>query len=74
MRIFKALKEIPLGHRIALKVAKAGDTVIKHGQDIGKVGVRNHLIIPPLDDLSNASSEAVANNIQGEVKTIWRSL
>ena len=33
----KALKEIPLGHKIALKHAKAGDTVIKYGQDIGKV-------------------------------------
>ncbi len=31
----------------------------------GKVGVRNHVIILPLDDLSNASSEAVANNIKG---------
>jgi (2R)-sulfolactate sulfo-lyase subunit beta len=30
-----------------------------------KVGVRNHVIILPLDDLSNASSEAVANNIKG---------
>ena len=33
----KALKDIPLGHKIALKGAKAGDTVIKYGQDIGKV-------------------------------------
>lgn len=31
----------------------------------GKVGVRNHTIILPLDDLSNAASEAVANNIKG---------
>ena len=64
MRIFKALKEIPLGHKIALKVAKAGDTVIKHDQDIGKVGVRNHLINLPLDDFSNASSAAIAGNIR----------
>ncbi|MGD8986281.1 MAG: UxaA family hydrolase, partial [Desulfobacteraceae bacterium] len=33
----KALKDIPLGHKIALKGAKAGDTVIKYGQDIGKI-------------------------------------
>jgi (2R)-sulfolactate sulfo-lyase subunit alpha len=33
----KALKDIPLGHKIALKGAKLGDTVIKYGQDIGKV-------------------------------------
>jgi len=31
----------------------------------GKVGIRNHVVILPLDDLSNASSEAVANNIKG---------
>jgi (2R)-sulfolactate sulfo-lyase subunit beta len=31
----------------------------------GRVGVRNHVVILPLDDLSNASSEAVANNIKG---------
>jgi len=31
----------------------------------GKVGVRNHTIILPLDDLSNAASEAVGNNIKG---------
>src|ERR687889_1796282 len=31
----------------------------------GRVGVRNHVAILPLDDLSNASCEAVANNIKG---------
>lgn len=31
----------------------------------GRVGVRNHVIILPVDDLSNAASEAVANNISG---------
>jgi (2R)-sulfolactate sulfo-lyase subunit beta len=31
----------------------------------GRVGVRNHVLILPLDDLSNAASEAVANNIKG---------
>ncbi len=30
-----------------------------------RVGVRNHVVILPLDDLSNAACEAVANNIQG---------
>jgi len=33
----KALKDIPLGHKIALNDFKAGDTVIKYGHDIGKV-------------------------------------
>ncbi|MBL7213223.1 MAG: UxaA family hydrolase [Desulfobacteraceae bacterium] len=31
----------------------------------GRVGVRNHVLILPLDDLSNAASEAVANNMKG---------
>jgi (2R)-sulfolactate sulfo-lyase subunit beta len=31
----------------------------------GRVGVRNHVIVLPLDDLSNAACEAVAHNIKG---------
>ncbi|MDH3694348.1 MAG: UxaA family hydrolase [Gammaproteobacteria bacterium] len=31
----------------------------------GRVGIRNHVVILPLDDLSNSSCEAVANNIKG---------
>src|SRR3954464_4328715 len=31
----------------------------------GRVGVRNYVVILPLDDLSNAACEAVANNIKG---------
>jgi len=30
-----------------------------------RVGVRNHVIILPVDDISNAAAEAVANNIKG---------
>ena len=33
----------------------------------GRVGIRNHVIILPLDDLSNAACEAVANNIKGTI-------
>ena len=33
----------------------------------GRMGIRNHVIILPLDDLSNAACEAVANNIKGTV-------
>jgi (2R)-sulfolactate sulfo-lyase subunit alpha len=33
----KALSDIPLGHKIALRDFKRGDTVTKYGQDIGKV-------------------------------------
>lgn len=31
----------------------------------GRVGVRNHVLILPLDDISNAACEAVASNIKG---------
>jgi (2R)-sulfolactate sulfo-lyase subunit beta len=31
----------------------------------GRVGIRNHVVILPLDDLSNAACEAVSNNIKG---------
>lgn len=33
----KANMDIPLGHKIALKDFRPGDTVIKYGTDIGKV-------------------------------------
>ncbi len=33
----KALKDIPLGHKIALTDFAVGDTIIKYGHDIGKV-------------------------------------
>jgi len=31
----------------------------------GRVGVRNHVVILPVDDISNAAAEAVASHIQG---------
>lgn len=31
----------------------------------GRVGVRNHVVILPVDDISNAACEAVANHVQG---------
>jgi len=38
-----------------------------HGfrRENGRVGIRNHVIVLPLDDLSNAACEAVGNNIKG---------
>jgi (2R)-sulfolactate sulfo-lyase subunit beta len=38
-----------------------------HGyrRENGRVGIRNHVVILPLDDLSNAACEAVAHNIKG---------
>ena len=31
----------------------------------GRVGIRNHVIVLPVDDLSNSACEAVAHNIKG---------
>jgi hypothetical protein len=73
----KAKQDIPIGHKIALEDMKTGDTVWKYGVDIGKVvanikaresgrvGIRNHVIVLPVDDLSNAAAEAVAHNMKG---------
>lgn len=36
-REVSALQDVPLGHKIALIGFKAGDTVIKYGEDIGRV-------------------------------------
>jgi (2R)-sulfolactate sulfo-lyase subunit alpha len=33
----RAVNEIPLGHKVALRDFKTGDTVIKYGHDIGRV-------------------------------------
>ena len=32
-----AKADIPIGHKVALKELKAGDTVYKYGQDMGKM-------------------------------------
>ena len=41
------------------------DTFLGYRRENGRVGVRNHVIILPLDDLSNTACEATANNIKG---------
>ena len=33
----EAKSEIPIGHKLAIRPLKSGDTVIKYGVDIGKV-------------------------------------
>ena len=33
----KAMQDIPIGHKVALKDMAVGDTVLKYGVDIGKV-------------------------------------
>ncbi|HKK13272.1 MAG TPA: UxaA family hydrolase [Gammaproteobacteria bacterium] len=40
-------------------------TFFGYRRENGRVGVRNHVIILPVDDLSNAACEAVANNVKG---------
>jgi (2R)-sulfolactate sulfo-lyase subunit beta len=40
-------------------------TFFGYRRENGRVGIRNHVIILPLDDLSNAACEAVANNVKG---------
>jgi hypothetical protein len=40
-------------------------TVLGYRRENGRVGVRNHVAILPVDDISNAACEAVANNIKG---------
>lgn len=32
-----AKADIPIGHKVALKPLKAGDTVVKYGEDIGRM-------------------------------------
>jgi len=32
-----ALNDIPIGHKVALTDLKTGDTVIKYGEDIGRI-------------------------------------
>ena len=43
-------------------------TFMGYRRENGRMGIRNHVIIMPLDDLSNAACDAVANNIKGTVK------
>jgi (2R)-sulfolactate sulfo-lyase subunit alpha len=33
----KATHDIPIGHKVALKRLKKGDTVVKYGEDIGRM-------------------------------------
>jgi (2R)-sulfolactate sulfo-lyase subunit beta len=42
-------------------------TFMGYRRENGRMGIRNHVIILPLDDLSNAACEAVANNIKGTI-------
>lgn len=42
-----------------------GQQLFGYRRENGKVGIRNHVIILPVDDISNAACEAVARQVQG---------
>ena len=42
-------------------------TIWGYRRENGRVGIRNHVVILPLDDISNAACEAVAAHIQGTI-------
>ncbi len=48
-----------------MSINLSNKTFLGYRRENGRVGIRNHVIILPVDDLSNAACEAVANNIQG---------
>ena len=47
-----ARQDIPIGHKVALKALKTGDTIIKYGEDIGRMvadaGVGEHVHVQNL--------------------------
>lgn len=45
----------------------ANTTFLGYRRENGRVGVRNHVIILPVDDISNAAVEAVSNNVKGTI-------
>ena len=48
---------------MAIDLSRAG--FWGYRRENGRVGVRSHVVILPVDDLSNAAAEAVAHNIKG---------
>jgi len=43
----------------------SGGSFQGYRRENGRIGVRNHVVILPVDDLANAAAEAVAHNIKG---------
>lgn len=46
---------------------KKSKKIFAYRRENGRVGVRNYVAILPVDDISNAACEAVANNIKGTI-------
>ena len=42
-----------------------GEELLAHRRPNGRVGVRNHVLVLPVDDISNAACEAVSSHIHG---------
>jgi (2R)-sulfolactate sulfo-lyase subunit beta len=51
--------------KVAKRAKSSAPPIMAWRRENGRVGVRNHVIVLPLDDLSNAAAEGVANNIKG---------
>ena len=45
--------------------SNGGNEISAYRRENGRIGIRNHVIILPVDDISNAACEAVGNNIKG---------
>lgn len=50
-----------------MAIIDSNTTFRGYKRDNGRVGIRNHVVILPVDDISNAAVEAVANNIKGTI-------
>ena len=48
-----------------MTIVSKDTTFLGYRRENGRVGVRNFVVVLPLDDLSNAAAEAVAHNIKG---------
>jgi (2R)-sulfolactate sulfo-lyase subunit beta len=48
-----------------MAIVSQDTTFLGYRRENGRVGVRNHVVVLPLDDLSNSAAEAVAHNIKG---------
>src|SRR5262249_28382547 len=48
-----------------MSIISKDTTFLGYRRENGRVGVRNHVIVLPLDDLSNSAAEAVAHNVKG---------
>ena len=43
------------------------EKIYGYRRDNNRVGIRNYVLILPVDDISNAACEAVSNNIKGTI-------